>query len=239
MVKVFISYRRDDSQYVTDSIYSQMKHEFGEDNVFLDVGDIPFGVDFRDYLHDQIKARDVILVIIGKDWARIMQERAQSVDYVRIEIENALALNKLIIPILVKDASMPDFDQLPAGIADLQYKNAAKVRRIPDLEIDCKRIADNVKDYLGNLSKSADPIKEETPHHEPKAIEENQPHPEYNDPEPIIKEPPPQMVHQNLDVLEAIKSILPEPFDIVDIPEGNFLYGEKQYKDILASIFHR
>lgn len=76
MTKIFISYRRDDSQYVTDSIHDYLKAHFGDENVFLDVESIPFGVNFREYLAEQIAAHDVVLVIIGPDWARIMQERA-------------------------------------------------------------------------------------------------------------------------------------------------------------------
>ena len=57
-MKIFISYRRDDSAYVTDNVYSYMRGQFGEGNVFLDVGSVPFGVDFRAYLNEQIAAHD-------------------------------------------------------------------------------------------------------------------------------------------------------------------------------------
>ncbi|MCU0477112.1 MAG: toll/interleukin-1 receptor domain-containing protein, partial [Anaerolineae bacterium] len=79
-----------------------MQRHFGEGNVFLDVGEIPFGVDFRVYLREQIAEHDVVLVLIGPKWGDIMRERAsQANDFVRIEIENALAQNKLVIPTLV------------------------------------------------------------------------------------------------------------------------------------------
>lgn len=73
MPKIFISYRRDDSQYVTDSIHTEMCQHFGAENVFLDVESIPFGVNFRDYLAEQVANNDAVLVVIGHDWARIMQ----------------------------------------------------------------------------------------------------------------------------------------------------------------------
>lgn len=114
MVKVFISYRRDDSEFVADSIYNELKAHFGEGNVFLDVGEIPFGVDFRTYLRDQIDAHDAALVLIGPKWADIMKARAsRQDDFVRIEIESALKLNKLVIPVLVmRQEQMPDFSDL-------------------------------------------------------------------------------------------------------------------------------
>lgn len=37
MTKIFISYRRDDSQYVTDSIHDYFKAHFEDGNVFIDV----------------------------------------------------------------------------------------------------------------------------------------------------------------------------------------------------------
>jgi len=43
MSKIFISYRRADSAYVTDNVYSYMRGQFGEGNVFLDVGNVAFG----------------------------------------------------------------------------------------------------------------------------------------------------------------------------------------------------
>jgi formylglycine-generating enzyme required for sulfatase activity len=149
MTRIFISYRRADSQYVTDSIYEHMVKHFGAENVFLDVGSIPFGVDFRTYLREQIQQYDVILAIIGPKWAQIMQERAhQANDFVRIEIENGLALNKLVIPVLVMGAEMPDFSPLPASIQDLQWRNKAEIRRQPHLPQDCEALARGILTIL-------------------------------------------------------------------------------------------
>jgi len=151
MTKIFISYRRADTQYVTDSIYEHMCRHFGQENVFLDVGSIPFGVDYRQYLRDQIAAHDVILVIIGPDWGRIMEERTEETnDFVRIEIENALRMEKLVIPVLVMEARMPNFARLPPSISDLQWLNSANVRRQPDLSTDCQRLADGIRAFFAN-----------------------------------------------------------------------------------------
>jgi hypothetical protein len=166
MTKIFISYRRDDSQYVTDSVYEHMVRHFGKDNVFLDVGSIPFGLDFRRFLDDQIAKHDVILVIIGSDWARIMQERAdQQNDFVRIEIESALQQGKLVIPVLVKNAILPDFADLPASIQDLQWRNSATIRRQPDLENDCNRLAEGIRQAidLSSITPVPTPQPEPTP----------------------------------------------------------------------------
>jgi formylglycine-generating enzyme required for sulfatase activity len=153
--KIFISYRRLDSEFVADSVYNEMQRHFGQGNVFLDVGEIPFGVDFRVYLREQIAEHDVVLVLIGPKWGDIMRERAsQANDFVRIEIENALAQNKLVIPTLVmRLENMPDFSTLPASIADLQWRNVAKIRREPDFKPDCQRLVDNIKKVLNGAAK--------------------------------------------------------------------------------------
>ncbi|MBK8025014.1 MAG: hypothetical protein IPK19_27295 [Chloroflexi bacterium] len=52
-LKLFISYRRLDSQDFTDRLFEHMAKHFGAENVFQDVGDngkIPPGVDFVEYL---------------------------------------------------------------------------------------------------------------------------------------------------------------------------------------------
>ncbi|MBN8590431.1 MAG: SUMF1/EgtB/PvdO family nonheme iron enzyme [Anaerolineae bacterium] len=150
-MKIFISYRRADSAYVTDNVYSYMRGQFGEGNVFLDVNpdSVPFGVDFREHLKQQIAAHDVVLVIIGPQWAQIMQERASwPDDYLRIEIEIALAIGKLVIPVLVMGAIHPDFKVLPSGISELQWRHAAEIRRQPDFDVDCRRLAQGIRDYF-------------------------------------------------------------------------------------------
>lgn len=147
--KIFISYRRADTPYVTDHIYDYMRVQFGEGNVFLDVGSVPFGVDFRQYLNEQIADHEVVLVMIGPQWAQMIRDRAgRTDDFVRIEIESALRLNKLIIPVRVMGAELPDFSTLPASIQDLQWRNAAEIRRQPDFAGDCARLAQGIKEYL-------------------------------------------------------------------------------------------
>ncbi|MBC8098556.1 MAG: SUMF1/EgtB/PvdO family nonheme iron enzyme [Armatimonadetes bacterium] len=146
MTKIFMSYRRDDSEFVADAIYNELKTLFGDGNVFLNIGEIPSGVDFRMYLHEQIDQHEVVLVLIGPKWADILKARAdQENDVVRIEIEAALKLNKLVIPVLVMhQGQMPSLTDLPASIRQLPWRNQAQVRHEPDFKPDCKRLADNI-----------------------------------------------------------------------------------------------
>ena len=215
MPTIFISYRRADSQYVTDSIYDHMVNHFGESEVFLDVGSIPFGVDFRDYIRDQIDQNDVILVVIGQDWARIMQERAeQANDFVRIEIENALSMNKLVIPVLVKNAEMPDFSQLPASIADLQWRNSAIIRRQPDLKTDCQRLADGIKHYLSQVKPNSE---RQMPANESSAN---------SNLEAQVRDVLKSALSQSQQTTPDLVPTLPEPFELIEIPNRNYSIGK-------------
>lgn len=155
-IKIFISYRRDDSQYVTDSVHDHLVRYFGAHNVFLDVEDIPPGVDFRKYLSDQVAGIDVVLAIIGPRWASMMKQRAhQPNDFVRIEIESALEQNKLIIPVLVMEAEMPDFADLPSSVGKLQWLQSAVIRRKPDLEHSCSKLAESIRQHFNGKATTA------------------------------------------------------------------------------------
>lgn len=161
MPKIFISYRRADSQAITDRLYDHMGRHFGAENVFQDVNDMPFGVDFPEYLSTEINKCDVVLVIIGKAWEHIMQERAnQTDDFVRIEVESALQLNKLVIPVLVNGAEMPPINSLPPSIQEICRKNAAEVRHNPDFNNDFQRLVAHIEKELGkNAIHESSPLK--------------------------------------------------------------------------------
>ena len=66
--RIFISYRRADSQYATDRIYEKLAAQFGADRVFMDIDDIPLGVNFRDYIDQQVSTSDIVLAVIGDHW---------------------------------------------------------------------------------------------------------------------------------------------------------------------------
>ena len=48
MTKIFISYRRSDTQQIVGRIAEKLEENFGRDAVFMDIDKIPWGVDFRE-----------------------------------------------------------------------------------------------------------------------------------------------------------------------------------------------
>ena len=119
MSKVFICYRRTDTADVAGRIFDRLVAQYGAQQILKDVDSIPLGVDFRDHLDRLIAECDVFLVIIGKRWLGAWGEPARledPKDFVRIEIESALARQIPVIPLFVSGASMPSEDSLPESI---------------------------------------------------------------------------------------------------------------------------
>lgn len=143
MPRIFISYRRKDTDYETTAIYNVLAAHFGRGDVFMDVDSIPPGEDFVDFLHREVGRADVVLVVIGQDWLidRQGNRRLESPDdFVRIEIEAALQRRIRVIPLLVKDATMPPGNELPKSIRRLTRLQAFSVRPGRDFQLDLTRL---------------------------------------------------------------------------------------------------
>jgi hypothetical protein len=94
----------------------------------MDVDSIALGRDFRGALQKTLESCDLMLVLIGRDWADVKDEEGRPRlhnpgDFVRLEIEAALKRDIVVTPILVQGAHMPAPEQLPADIRDLVYRN--------------------------------------------------------------------------------------------------------------------
>jgi hypothetical protein len=129
---VFLSYRRDDTEGHAGHLGEWLVRRFGRDNVFRDVDSVLPGEDFVARITDAIRSCDVVLVLIGKSWLTTLdaagQRRIDSPrDYVRLEIEAALANGVRTIPVLFQNANMPDEHELPETIATLARLQASVV----------------------------------------------------------------------------------------------------------------
>lgn len=137
MPRIFISYRRADSEHIAGRIDDRLAGYFGRDSVFIDIDTIPFGVDFRTHLQEAVAQCDLLLAIIGEHWTDIRhadgpqagQRRLDDPeDFVRIEVQSALQRGISVIPVLVGRGEMPSAGELPDGLKELAYRNAAEVR---------------------------------------------------------------------------------------------------------------
>jgi TIR domain-containing protein len=131
MPKIIISYRRSDSGVITGRIRDRLAQHYGDDSVFMDIDNIPFGMDFRKNIADALAKNDILLAVIGPDWLGAVSSGPGRIheqdDPVRIEVETALQRGIPTIPVLVGGASMPTADELPDTLKSLSYHNAAEV----------------------------------------------------------------------------------------------------------------
>ncbi len=130
--RIFISYRREDAAYPAGWLFDRLADRFGKDHVLKDVDSIQLGDDFVEVITSAVESCNVLLAVIGKQWLTITDEDGlrrlnNPNDFVRLEIEAALARNIRVIPILVEGAQMPRPDQLPASLAKLARRNALEV----------------------------------------------------------------------------------------------------------------
>jgi len=164
MTSIFISYRRADSMAYTGRIYDRLVTAFGHQQIFKDVEDIPVGEDFRSVLDKALTAADVVLVIIGPQWAMMTDDQGRRRlkdpnDFVRIEVETALKRNDvLVVPVLVNNAPMPTADSLPDGLKDLAFRNSVVVRNDPDFHRDINNLIEAIEKRVRTTRPNRTPL---------------------------------------------------------------------------------
>jgi hypothetical protein len=149
-MKVFLSYRREDSQGVVDRVAERLRRKLGPGNVFKDVDSISVGENFLDKVQTALTAADVLIVVIGPGWLNASKRPGKRRlddpdDWVRIEVHEALQRDDVrVVPLLVEGATMPGERDLPAGLKALAYRNACILRPDPVFEADldtlCERL---------------------------------------------------------------------------------------------------
>jgi hypothetical protein len=131
MPRIVLSYRRADSDAIAGRIRDRLAREYGDDSVFMDIDSIPFGTDFREHIENAIAQHDAVLAVVGRDWVGPKPDGttriAEDLDFVRIEIETAMKVKIPVVPLLVNGAVMPKPEDLPAGLRDFAFRNAAQI----------------------------------------------------------------------------------------------------------------
>jgi len=153
MSRIIISYRRADSAAISGRIFDRLASHYGDDAVFMDIDKIPFGTDFRDHIRKVLAGGDILLAVIGPSWlgkaadgtSRIMDEA----DPVCVEIESALQQKIRIIPVLADGATMPSVADLPEGLRDIAYLNAAPLDVGRDFRAHMDRLIRSIDEVLG------------------------------------------------------------------------------------------
>ncbi|HLY27383.1 MAG TPA: uracil-DNA glycosylase family protein [Aggregatilineales bacterium] len=152
MSRIFINYRRQDSEGYVGRLYDRLTTQFDRGDVFMDVDSIKPGADFVAMLEQAVADCDVFIAVIGPHWLKVEDEAGVRRldnwnDFVRIEITSALKQEKLIIPVLVGGSRMPSPADLPDDLKALTRRNG--------FELSHQRFAYDVDKLIGTIKESA------------------------------------------------------------------------------------
>ena len=93
--KIFISYRRADTEGYAGRIYDRLRTHFSDNEIFMDVDDIEPGEDFVLALQSAVGACDVLIALIGGQWLAVKDAQGDRRledpnDFVRLETEERI-----------------------------------------------------------------------------------------------------------------------------------------------------
>ena len=130
MARIFISYRREDSDIWVSRLVDELRKHFPPEQVFQDIASIDPGADFVEALEKGLSTAAVMLAVIGQRWLSATDKPGRrrldmSGDFVRREIAESLRRPGVgVFPLLVNGAEMPDEEELPEPLKALHRRQA-------------------------------------------------------------------------------------------------------------------
>ena len=130
--RVFVSYRREDASGHAGRLYDVLAARFGASNVFMDVDTIEVGTDFAQAIERAVVSCDAVIALIGRHWLAAADAEGRRRlddpnDFVRLELEAALARDISVVPACVQGARHPAADDLPASLAPLARRQGVQL----------------------------------------------------------------------------------------------------------------
>lgn len=154
--KIFICYRRDDSEGFAGRIFDRLGPHF-PGRVFMDTASIPAGDDFVAKVNEVMRESFVALVIIGPRWLALGQDGIPRLraprDHVRLEIVEAFRNDVKIIPVLIQGTPIPRSVDLPRGTVPLSRLHAVEIRH-STFDQDCPRLIDRLSEMEPRAKRS-------------------------------------------------------------------------------------
>ncbi len=161
--KIVLSYRRADTGAITGRIDDRLVEQYGREQIFRDIDNIPIGSDFRTVISDTMQGCDVVLAIVGPDWIGRLTDGHTRIenddDVVRAEIELAMQARVTIMPVLIDGATMPNASELPDAIKKFSNINAAFVDSGRDFHHHVDRLIKSINQILAEIGKTPPPLK--------------------------------------------------------------------------------
>src|SRR4051812_348175 len=138
MPHFFISYRRSDQdgKFLAHMIFRELRRRYGEQSVFLDVDSRSPGLSFPAKVDQALNVTDVVLVIIGPAWLKLLTERPEdSRDWVRYEVAESLKRSWLpVVPVCLAGVEIPRPHQLPEELKELGWRDGVILDPFQDFD---------------------------------------------------------------------------------------------------------
>lgn len=131
-------------------IFRELRVRYGERSVFLDVDSRSPGLSFPMKVKSALNRTDVMLVIIGRDWLRLFNERIEnSRDWVRYEIAQSLKRTWLpVVPICSPGVEIPQPHQLPEEVKELGWRDGITLDPFQDFDFHLNRLLKDLERVL-------------------------------------------------------------------------------------------
>ena len=151
--RIFISYRRDDTESSAHRLSVSLAAHFGPGCVLVDYPELLPGADFVQVIRDTFASVDVLIALIGNRWATIADSTGtrrldKPSDFVRVEISSALADGIRVLPVLVGGTEPPKPTELPDDLRTLAEHEPVEI---------------NDSNWEAQLARIAELIENETP----------------------------------------------------------------------------
>jgi TIR domain len=152
MLKLFISYRVDDSVHATMALADQLAKHYGAENVFRDRDSLPLGALYPRRIRRALEQCDTVLAVIGPRWLDVRDSKNvrrldNPRDWVRTELRMAFDRGIPVVPVLLDQTPLPPQEKLPAEIRLLSLSTYWQVRN--------RSFAADVRELIENLSPAA------------------------------------------------------------------------------------
>lgn len=124
---IFISYRHDDSLPEVGRLTADLRGYFGERRIYRDLESNRPAQDFVRQMEEALDHSCAVIAVIGGQWLDAVDDAGvrrldAPGDFVRSELEVALAEDLVLVPVLVGDAKAPRADELPPSLRKLAHK---------------------------------------------------------------------------------------------------------------------
>ena len=113
-MRIFVSYRREDTAGWAGRLYDDLSNRFGSANVFRDLDTLKPGRRFDDAIKVALESCDVVLCLVGPRWLDLKTDDGQRRlddpdDWIKIEIGEALKHpHVMVIPVRLGGAARSD-----------------------------------------------------------------------------------------------------------------------------------